>query len=315
MSSMAIDKSGFNKRASILAEDYWRLKGRLISGEMDQKRNELEEIDMLLEKGISGKLGMELEARASELRTAMGHGEDASMGITQIRRDLLELMSVSAPSFDSLNSGVYSYDQAGGALSEEYFMAVTDILFGESRPKIGFSRAVISEKGVELKDTSISDLGALRILNYITTIVQESAKKMLGKGNLLDSAWNKLKQREYAFIAFNVLVESDKSLTLEEIKEISDLKDEEYKGLMEDIYNKRLEEGINYLNSSDEWVYPMVGIGGGSYYITDFGRWVWMLCRVHPVGESSMDMEEEIGPSAVSKIYQKMIKSVRGHQT
>jgi len=297
-----MNKVAFNERVNALAEKYWSLKKDIDAAEADDKRRELEEIEKLLERGITGKLRLELEKKASELRAITSEREGAYAEISEVISELLEMTSDFAPSLDQRKDGLFPYDSEHEPISKQYFRAITDIFFGNPQPKLEFENADISAKGINIKTPAASDLAALTSLNYVTTILQESAKKMLGEPNQVDLSWQRLKEKDYAFIVFNVLIDSNSALSLKELQEICDIEDEEYKDLVTDMYDKRLEEGLEYL-VGDEWEYPLVEKHGNKYAVTDFGRWVWKLCS----GEAAAPAEEE-----KSKIQQ-IIKFIRGY--
>ncbi len=293
-------KVAFNERVNALAEKYWSLKKDIDADEADSKRKELEEIEKLLEKGITGKLRLELEKKASELRAVTSERAGAYADISEVISEILELTSDFAPSLDQRKDGLFPYDSEHEPISKQYFKAITDIFFDKPKPKLEFENAEISAKGINLKIPTASDLAALSSLNYVTTILQESAKKMLGGPNQVDLNWQRLKEKDYAFIVFNVLIDSNSALSLKELQGICDIEDEEYKDLVTDVYDKRLEEGLEYL-VEDEWEHPLVEKHVNKYEVTDFGRWVWMLCG----GEAAIPAEEE-----KSKIQQ-IIKFIR----
>ncbi|MDI6889256.1 MAG: hypothetical protein QMC78_06200 [Methanocellales archaeon] len=293
-------KVAFNERVNALAEKYWSLKKDIDADEADGKRRELEEIEKLLEKGITGRLRLELEEKASELRAITSEREGAYADISEVISEILELTSDFAPSLDQRKDGLFPYDSEHEPISKQYFKAITDILFNKPKPKLEFKDADISTKGVIIKTSTASNLAAFSSLNYVTTILQESAKKMLGRANQVDLSWQRLKEKDYAFIVFNVLIDSNSALSLKELQGICDIEDEEYKDLVTDMYDKRLREGLEYL-VGEEWDYPLVERHGNKYEVTDLGRWVWMLCG----GEAAAPAEEE-----KSKIQQ-IIKFIR----
>jgi len=295
-----MNKVAFNERVNALAEKYWSLKKDIDADEADGKRKELGEIEKLLERGITGKLRLELEKKASELRAITSERAGAYADISEIISEILEMTSDFAPSLDQRKDGLFPYDSEHEPISKQYFMAITDIFFDKARPKLEFKDADISAKGVIIKIPTASDLAALTSLNYMTTILQESAKKILGRPNQVDLSWQRLKEKDYAFIVFNVLIDSNSALSLKELQGICDIEDEEYKDLVTDMYDKRLEEGLKYL-IGDEWEHPLVEKHGDKYEVTDFGKWVWTLCSE----EAAAPAEEE-----KSKIQQ-IIKFIR----
>ncbi|MHC1579061.1 MAG: hypothetical protein ACXQTZ_00135 [Candidatus Alkanophagales archaeon] len=260
----------FNRRANALAEEYWRLKERMARRDYER---ELREIERLLERGVGGRLREELERRAKEMRMELESKEGAFSAIKDVTHDLLELTARFAPNLDLWNGELYPYDDE--PLSERYLTAITDILFGKPEPEIRFKNAVISERGIEIR--ADDEISAVKTLSYITTIIQEAAKKKLGLENELDSSWERLIENDYAFVAFKTLVGSGKPMSLDEIKEVAYKKDREFKELVKDVYDKRLAEELERLASVPE--YNVVERSGGAYEVTDFGRWVWALCQ------------------------------------
>ncbi|MDI6859228.1 MAG: hypothetical protein QMC85_01900 [Methanocellales archaeon] len=291
-------EAAFNERANILANEYWLLKEKVGADEPGDIRKKIEEIEALLSKGIGGKLRLQLEKEANKLRRMIDEKEGAFASIAQVRRDILELVADFGPSLDLRRGNLYPYDSEREPLSEQYFRAITDILFGDPKPRIELKNATMSDKGVKITTPDVNDIVALGALDYVTTILQESAKKMLGRSNQLDLCWRRLKERDYAFIGFNVLVNSEKGLNLSEIQEICNIEDEEYKGLVSEMYDERLKESMDYL-VGDDWDYHLVERHGDTYEVTDFGKWVWLLCRKEVPSE---ERKEE--PSKISKLYQ-----------
>ena len=291
-------EAAFNERANILANEYWLLKEKVGADEPGDIRKKIEEIEALLSKGIGGKLRLQLEKEANKLRRTTDEKEGAFASMAQVRRDILELVADFGPSLDLRRGSLYPYDSEREPLSEQYFRAITDILFGDPKSRIELKNATMSDKGVKITTPDVNDIVALGALDYVTTILQESAKKMLGRGNQLDLCWRRLKERDYAFIGFNVLVNSEKGLNLSEIQEICNIEDEEYKGLVSEMYDERLKESMDYL-VGDDWDYHLVERRGDAYEVTDFGKWVWLLCRKEVPSE---EREEE--PSKISKLYQ-----------
>ncbi len=264
----------FNERVNALADEYWKLKE--LSREYDNEK-ELEEIEELLKKGIGGKLRTELEKKAKEMRQERERIRDASLRIKEVINDLLEISSYFGPNLDTRKGKLYPYDEEHEPLSEKYISAITDILFGEPSTVIKFENATLSKDGIEVE--ADDEISSLRILNYVMTIIQESAKKKLGKENEIDKEWEKLKERDYAYIAFRTIMTSEerkKSMDKEEIKNIARIKDEDYRALFREDYDKGIEESLRYL--SGEEMKLLRYDKDGYYSVTDFGEWVWKLC-------------------------------------
>ena len=278
----------FNEVVNALAVKYWDLKEGIDAREIDDKIKELEEIEELLNKGIGGKLRSQLEEEANRLRTVKAKRENASVDISHVTSELLDMTSDFAPSLDQRKDGIFPYDSEYEPISAQYYMAITDILFGRPKPAIQFKNAVMSDKGIEVNAPDADSLTALSILNYITTILQESAKKMLGRANKLDSSWKRLKEKDYAFDVFRRL-NSNSEMSLKEMQDVCDREDEEYKGRITDLYDKRLEEALKYL-TEDKWDPYLVEKYGDRYIVTDFGKWVQMLCGSE---ENSINEDEE----------------------
>ncbi|NYT00216.1 MAG: hypothetical protein GKB99_00615 [Methanocellales archaeon] len=293
-------EAAFNERANILANEYWLLKERAGSDEPDEIRKKIEDIEELLNKGIGGNLRSQLEKEVKQLRRTIDAKEGDFASIEQVRRDLLDLISDFGPSLDLRSGNLYPYDPEREPLPEKYFMAVTEILFGDPKPTIEFKNATMSDKGVKIKTPDVDDVVALGILGSVTTLLQETAKKMLGRTNKLDIYWRRLRENDYAFTGFNVLINSDKGLNLREIQEICSIEDEEYKGLVSEMYDELLKDSMDYLVGND-WEHNLVEKNGDTYYVTDFGKWVWLLCRKEVPTE---EKEEEDKTSKISQLYQ-----------
>ncbi|GEM_PF-693082 len=293
-------EAAFNERATILAKEYWLLRDRTGADEPDEIRKKINDIEALLNKGISGNLRSQLEGELKQLSRTIDTKEGDFANIEQIRRDLLELVAYFGPSLDLRHGNLYPYDPEREPLTEQYFRALTDILFGDPKPIVEFKNATMSNKGVTIKTPDFNDIEALRILDSITTLLQETAKKMLGRNNQLDLCWRRLRERDYAFTGFSVLINSCKGLNIKEIQEICSIEDEEYKGLVSEMYDGLLKDSMDYL-VGDDWDYNLVEKRGDIYEVTDFGKWVWLLCR------KEVPTEEDIGKkdnSKASKLYQ-----------
>ncbi|HDM35959.1 MAG TPA: hypothetical protein ENG09_01710 [Candidatus Syntrophoarchaeum butanivorans] len=273
----------FNKRANASAEEYWRMKSLRSEGGRS-KKEELEEIEKLLDKGIGGKLREELEKRASQLRSEVMGEAEASQRMKDVVRDLLELTSRFAPNLDPKKGKLYPYDPKQGPIHEGYFMAITEIIFGEPRDCIEFEDAILSPEGIEIRDEQADEIESLRILNRVTTMIQESAKKKLGLSNQFDEAWLKLLEQDFAYRAFEMIVKNRDGMSLDEIQEACHRVDHEYQELVRDIYDERLKDELERMLSDDLWENRLIErTGDGIYTATEFGRWMWQLCSREPV--------------------------------
>ncbi len=281
----------FNEIVNALAVKYWDLKKGIDVNETDGKIKELEEIEKLLDKGIGGKLRSQLEEEANRLRTVKAKREDASIDISHVTSELLDMTSDFAPSLDQRKDGIYHYDSEYESISAQYYMAITDILFNKPKPAIQFKNAIMSSKGIEINAPDANNLAALSVLNYVTTILQESAKKMLGRANKMDSSWKRLKEKDYAFDVFRRL-NSNSEMSLKELQDVCSREDGEYKGRITDLYDERLEEALKYL-TEDKWDPYLVEKYGDRYAVTDFGRWVQMLCGSEESGNEDDEGVEE----------------------
>ncbi|RLG33810.1 hypothetical protein DRN97_04125 [Methanosarcinales archaeon] len=290
----------FNERANALAAEYWRLK-RVTADKTGE--NKLEEIEELLEKGIGGKLREKLEAEAKKLRKEKEDRNSAFLRLDEVKREVLELTADLAPNLDLFERNFFPYDSEHEPLSEDYFSALTDIFFGKPQPSIRFRDATFSKDGIEVHSEEESPL---KVLGYVTMIIQETARKMLGMENGIDKSCMLLKQNEYAFIVLGTLINEGRRLRIKEIKEISHHEDREYKELMRDIYDKELINSIAYL-VSDEWKYNLVREHDGEYEATDFGEWVWRICNA----EASKGEGKRKGTSNTSLNIHKILKFLK----
>lgn len=271
-----VPRSSFNERANLLANEYWRAKER--TNAQGPERERLEEIDRLLQRGISGKLQFQLEQEARTLRRAIEERDTAASSLAGIRRDLLELVSDFAPSLDVRRGSLFPYDPEHEPLGEGYFRAVNDLLLGQPRDGLEFQRATISANGVTVPD-AVDDTTALGVLNYVTLILQEAARKKLGRDNLLDRAWKRAKSREYVTQVLDVLAQTERPLTADEIERKLNTADQEMQSLLREEYTKGIQKALEFL-TSDAWDYSLVDVRNHRYSLTDLGRWVWRLCRV-----------------------------------
>ena len=297
----------FNERANALASEYWRLK-HLTSKEEDEER--LEEIERLLEKGIGGKLREKLEREARLLRQAREERSNAMRNLEIVREELLELTAEFAPNLDIAEGSFFPYDSE--PLSEDFFRAITDILFGKPEKSIELKEASFSKEGIKVK----VDASPLSILDHVITILQETARKKLGLPNKMDESWRKLAQKEYAFVALNVLVNAEQALTFEEVKRISHENDSEFKELVKDAYyDRKLRDALSFL-AGDGWEYKLVTSKGGKYEATSFGEWLWKLCNSEMKGtlnktNGKTNGEERTGILQERMSMQKIIKFFR----
>jgi len=278
-------ETSFNEKANLYAEKYWLFwnrKGINLSN-IDEQLREIEE---LLNRGVSGKLRLQLEGEYRKLQAMKEKMDKAVSEIDEIKRELLELTANFAPDLDLRKDSVFPYDSEHEPLSENYFRAITDIFFGEPSPYIEFSEGRISPEGVILKVPVSSDFEAFRIMNNMFMVIQEAAKKQLGLDNLMDRCWERIRSMEYAFIAFNILVEY-RSLTLEEIQRICDIQDREYKKLVSQAYNEQLRRELEEMIRDK---CPMIKKEGNNYVITDFGLWTWKMCSAE---DEKLRAEEE----------------------
>lgn len=281
----------FNEKANALAQEYWRLK-QLITNESSGKR--LAEIEKLLEKGIGGKLKEQLEAEAKQLRKEHEDRSSAVLSLDEVKRGLLELTAELAPNLDLLTDNFFPYDSEHDHLSAGYFRALTDLFFGAPQPEIAFNVATLSSEGIRLSSTDGSS--ALETLGYVLMIIQETAKKLLAMQNGIDTCLELLKGHEYAFIVLKTLFTAERSLSLEELKEIAHREDKEYKELMSDLYDRELMTGITYL-LSEGWEYHLIKERDSGYHLTDLGSWVWRFCNAD-LGTASG--EERMGRTSIS---------------
>ncbi|MBI4362880.1 MAG: hypothetical protein HY558_06860 [Euryarchaeota archaeon] len=268
-------KGSFNERANFLAQEYWNIKERTHPAANEKTR--LEEIERLLAKGISGKLGAQLEKEATELRRLINDKRTSAQTAGAIRQDLLELVSEFAPSLDLRQGSHFPYDREREPLTEPYFRAITDILLGTPKTALEFHRATLSANGIQVPGAE-DDHAALGALNYVTLLLQEAAKKMLGRENYLDKSWNHLNQREYAMTLLGVLVQAGRPLTIEEIRTICNTTDQEYRQLVTESYDKGLAQDLAHM-VSNAWQYPPIEKQGSRYGVTDFGLWMWHFCK------------------------------------
>ena len=293
----------FNEKANALAREYWRLKEITAEGASE---NRLEEIEKLLATGIGGKLRDKLEAEAKRLRKEEDERSSAVMKLTEVEREILELTAELAPNLDLFEDGFFPYDSEHEPLSEDYFSALTDILFGVPSSSIQFRVATLSEEGIKVD--LADERSSLEVLRYVIMMIQETAKQKLGMVNSIDKCCERLRQNEYAFFALETLVKERKRMGIEDIKEIAHREDKEYKELVKDVYDKELVNGITYL-ASDGWEYKLVERYEDDYEATDFGELVWRICNAR-VSEEGGKRRANISNSSpklrkVLKIFKK----------
>lgn len=273
-------RGSFNERANFLAAEYWKAKEKTTAQAPEKTR--LEEIDHLLRRGISGKLQFQLEQEARTLRRAIDERDTAASHLVGIRRDLLELISDFAPSLDIRKGSLFPYDSEREPLKEEYFRAVTELLLGQPREAIEFQRATLSANGVTVPD-AVDDTSALAALTYATLVLQEAAKKKLGRENEMNKAWKRVQNREYMSQIIEVLVQSERALMVEEMERKLNAADQEMQSLLREDYSKGIRRSLEML-TDDSWDYHLVEVRNHRYSLTDFGRWVWRLCKDQSAG-------------------------------
>jgi|Deesub1362A_J573_1020465.scaffolds.fasta_scaffold00739_29 hypothetical protein len=282
-------ETSFNEKANLYAEKYWLFWNRkgVSRNNIDEQLREIEE---LLNRGVSGKLRLQLEGEYRKLQAMKEKIDKATTEIDEIKRELLELTANFAPDLDLRKDNIFPYDSEHEPLSEKYFEAITDILFGEPSSFIDFSEGRISPEGVILKVPVSSDFEAFKIINNMFMVIQEAAKKHLGLENLMDKCWSHIRSKEYAFIAYNILVEYN-SLTIEEIQNICDIQDREYKKLMPQTYNEQLQRELEAVIRDR---CPLIKKEGNRYIITDFGLWTWKLCKSEMEKVKEEEKEEAV---------------------
>jgi len=293
----------FNEKANALAHEYWRLK------EITANKaggNRLAEIEKLLEKGIGGKLKEQLDAEAKRLRKENDDRSGAFVKLEGVERQILELTADLAPNLDLFEEGLFPYDSEYEPISEEFFSALTNIFFGTSQPRIQFKVATLSKEGIKVNLTD--EQSPLEILGYVLMIIQETAKKLLGTENTIDTGCALLKQNEYAFIVLGILLKEGKSLGMKELKEIAHRDDKAYKELVSEIYDKELVNSIAYL-VSDAWEYGLVKEAEGKYEVTDFGERVWEICNAEACESEGKVKRASIPNSSLN--IQKILKFLK----
>ena len=293
----------YNEKANALALEYWRLK------EVTAHKaggNRLAEIEKLLEKGIGGKLKDQLDAEAKRLRKETDDRSGAIMRLDGVERQILELTADLAPNLDLFEDGAFPYDSENEPISEEFFSALTNIFFGTPQPSIPFKVATLSKEGIKVNLTA--EQSPLEVLGYVLMIIQETAKKLLGVENTINTCCAMLKQNEYAFIVLGILIKEGRNMGMKELKEIAHREDKEYKELVNDIYDKQLVNSIAYL-VSDEWEYSLLKDHDGKYEVTDFGERVWKICNAE-ISEGEGKMKRASIPNSSLNI-QKILKFLK----
>ncbi len=279
-------RGSFNERANFYAAEYWKAREKAATQAPEKTR--LEEIDRLLRRGISGKLQFQLEQEARVLRRAIEERDTAASHLVGIRQNLLELVSDFAPSLDVRKGSLFPYDPEREPLKADYFRAVTELLLGQPREAIEFQRATLSANGVTVPD-AVDDTSALAALNYATLVLQEAAKKKLGRENEMDGAWKRVQRHEFIPQVLDVLAQVDRPLSAEEIERKLNAADQEMQSLLREDYSKGIRRALETL-TDESWSYHLVAARSQRYSLTDFGRWVWKLCKDQSA--------EDSGPSA-----------------
>jgi hypothetical protein len=296
----------FNEKANTLAQEYWRLKE--IAADT-AGTNRLAEIERLLDKGIGGKLRDQLEAEAKRLRKEAEDRGSASLRLSEVKKELLELTADLAPNLDLFEDDFFPYDSDHEPIGEQFFAALTDLFFGSPTPSIPFKVATLSKEGIRVNATAESS--SLEILSYIIMILQESAKKRLGMANTIDNCCALLRQNDFAFIVLKTLLGAGKRLGVKEIKEISHREDKAYTELVRsDLYDKELINGVAFLMSA-EWGYSMIKEFDGKYEPTDFGEWVWRVCNAELGMDEGAGKGRRPGVSNSGLHLQKLLKYLK----
>lgn len=157
----------FNEKVNTLAQEYWRLKEIAAN---TTSTNRLAEIERLLEKGIGGKLKDQLEAEAKRLRKEAEDRAGASLRLSEVKKELLELTADLAPNLDLFEDNFFPYDSDHEPIGEQFFAALTDLFFGTPTPSIPFKVATLSKEGIRVNANAESS--SLEILSYIIMILQ-----------------------------------------------------------------------------------------------------------------------------------------------
>lgn len=296
----------FNEKANALAHEYWQLKETAAN---KAGGNRLAEIEKLLEKGIGGKLKEQLDAEAKKLRKEEEDKSSAFMKLDEVKKELLELTSELAPNLDLFEDDFFPYDSEHEPIAEAYFSALTDISFGTPSPSIQFKVATFSKEGIKVNPAS--GRSPLEVLEYVIMIIQETAKKMLGVENTIDTCCSQLRQNEYAFFVLGILLKEGRKLGMKDIKEISHREDKEHRELVGDaLYDKDLVTGVTYL-MSDEWEYGLVNEYDGAYEVTDFGERVWRICNAEAGKEEGEGILKRTSGANQSLNIQKIFKFLK----
>ncbi len=296
----------FNEKANALAQEYWRLKEQAANS---ASADRLAEIERLLEKGIGGKLKDQLDAEAKRLRKEAEDRSSASLQLSELGKELLELTGDLAPNLDLFEEDFFPYDSDHEPLGEQFFTALTDLFFGTPTPSIQFKVATLATDGIRVNSSAESS--SLEILSYIIMILQESAKKRLGIENTIDTCCALLKQNEYAFIVLKTLFGAGKRLGVKEITEILHREDKAYTELVRnDLYDKELVNGVAFLISGD-CGYSMITEVEGKYETTDFGEWVWRICNAELEQGEGAGWGRRPGISSSGAHLQKFLKFIK----
>lgn len=215
--------------------------------------NRLEEAKQKLSE--TSLLRSRLQVQINELKKQTEESGELGKGFDGSRRELLELIATS-----------FEIDPCGEkTLSEDSIRAITDVLFKKERPQFEFHSCLVKPNKTEICGDNTQ---ALLTCANASDFVQEAARKILGRGTLLDELWNRITNAEAMFKVYSVLATNDKVLTAAEIAPL----------VGEEGWDRvRVKNTLENLMRDSLFTHKLIRrVEEGKYQISDVGRFLWL---------------------------------------
>jgi hypothetical protein len=215
--------------------------------------NKLEEAKRKLPE--TSLLRSRLEEQIGELKKQAEESGELEKEFDSARRQLLELTATS-----------FEIDPRGEkTLPENYIKAISDALFGRERAQLEFHHCLIKPDKVEIQEENAQ---VLICCANVSEFVQEAAKKLLGKGTVLNELWNRITNAETMFKVYSVLATNDKILTAVEIASL----------INEEGWDRvKVKNTLVNLLLDNLFAHKLIRrVEEGKYQVSDVGRFLWL---------------------------------------
>lgn len=228
------------------------IKGKDIEKVQDTV-NKLEEAKRKLPE--TSLLRSRLEEQIGELKKQAEESGELEKEFDSAGRQLLELTATS-----------FEIDPRGEkTLSENYIKAISDALFKTEKVQLEFHNCLIKPDKVEILGENAQ---VLITCANVSEFVQEAAKKILGKGTVLNELWNRITDAETMFKVYSILAANDKILTAVEIASL----------INEEGWDRvKVKNTLVNLLLDHLFVHKLIRrVDEGKYQISDVGRFLWL---------------------------------------